>query len=94
MTEAEYDEHIAPALADIAKKITDLGGSIVARVEWSKDESGITHMGVSDESGVAQQLTQLAALSRGNIDMICIEAMKRFDCSQSAVLAVFQNSGK
>lgn len=89
MTEAEYDDIIAPKLAEVAKLISEMGGSIVARVEWEKDEAGITKIGVTDQSGVAQQLTMWAALSRGNIDQICIEAMRRFDCSQSVVLSRF-----
>ena len=93
MTEAEYDEIIAPKLAEVAKLVSEMGGSLVARVEWEKDEAGITKIGVSEESGVAQQLTLWAALSRGNIDAVCMEALKRFDCSQSIVLSRFQTNG-
>ena len=86
MTEEEYDTIIAPMLADVANRVQELGGSIVARVEWAKDEGGITYLGVDGGSGVTQQLTALAALSRGNIDAMMMEAMKRFDCSQSMFL--------
>lgn len=92
MTEQEYDEVIAPALAEIALKIEKMGGSIVARVEWEPDESGITHIGVSKQSGVGQQLALLAALCRGNIDLLMMEAAKRFDMSQSVMGRMFQAS--
>lgn len=88
-TEQEYDEIIAPMLADVAKRCEELGMSLVARVEWGPGDSGITQMNV-DQAGIAQKLTQLAAHSHGNIDTLCIEAVKRFDCSQSMVLSRFQ----
>lgn len=88
MTEQEYDEQIAPMLAEVAKKVSAMGGSMVARVEWAKDEAGITHIGITEQSGVGQQLTDLAALCRGNFDLLCIEAGKRFDLSQTVYKAV------
>lgn len=74
MTEQEYDEQIAPMLAKVAEKVSAMGGSMVARVEWAKDEAGITHIGITEKSVVGQQLTDLAALCRGNFDLLCIEA--------------------
>ena len=89
MTEQEYDEIIAPMLADIANRVNDLGGSMIARVEWEKDESGITQTGIGDDSGVGQRMTQLAAHSRGNIDTLCMAVLKRFNCEQSMFLHAF-----
>lgn len=88
-TEAEYDEIIAPMLAEVGRKCEQLGMSIVARVEWDGYDAGITAANVSRDRSVAQQLTHIAALTRGNIDALCIEAVKRFDCSQSVVLHQF-----
>jgi len=85
MTEQEYDDEIAPALAELAEKITSMGGSIVARVEWEKDEAGITYMGVTDKSGVAQRMAGIAALCRGNLDAFYIECAKSFDLSRTMV---------
>ncbi len=85
-TEKEYDEIIAPMLLEVAAKCQALGMNLIARVEWEPDEAGITQIGIGPDSGIAQKLTQLAAHSRGNIDFLCIQAIKRFDCSQSVVL--------
>lgn len=85
MTEQEYDEQIAPALAEIARKVAALGGSMVARVEWQKGDAGTTIAGVSEASGVAQQLAGLAALCNGNFDQLIIGAARRFDMSQTIV---------
>jgi hypothetical protein len=91
MSEQKYDEIIAPMLAEIAKKCQQLGMNLIARVEWEPGEAGVTEIGIGADAGIAQKLTQLAANCRGNIDAFCIEAIKRFDCSQSIVLASFQN---
>lgn len=85
MTEQEYDEQIAPALAEIANKVAALGGSMVARVEWQKDEAGITCCGISDACGVGQHLTRMAAHSRGNIDQLFIWVGRQFDLSQTII---------
>lgn len=84
-TETEYDEIIAPMLAEVAAKCKELGMSIIARVEWEPDEAGITQIGIGPETGIGQKLTQLAAHSRGNLDLLCMEAVKRFDVSQTIV---------
>lgn len=85
MTEQEYDEQIAPELARIAKKCTDLGGSFVARVEWEPGHAGITVASVTAASGIGQALTRLAALCNGNLDQLYIEMARRFDLSQTMV---------
>lgn len=87
MTEQEYDEQIAPALAEIARKVSELGGSIVARVEWQEGDpgGGILFMGVDEDSSVAQRLTYFAALCRGNFDQLYISAARSFDLSQTLV---------
>jgi len=88
MSEQEYDEIVAPMLLEVLHKVKELGGSMVARVEWEPDHAGTTQW-VPDSAGIGQKLTQLAAHSGGNIDTLCITAMKRFDCSQSVVLHSF-----
>lgn len=84
-TEQQYDEVIAPKLAEIARLCTELGMSIVARVEWQPGESGITQV-VPDDAGTGQKMTQLAAHSHGNVDTFCIAMVMRFDVSQSIFL--------
>src|SRR5690554_1481194 len=44
-TEQEYDEIIAPMLLEVARKVSELGMSLIARVEWEPGESGITQIG-------------------------------------------------
>lgn len=92
-TEQEYDDIIAPMLADVAAKCKELGMSLIARVEWEPDEGGITQIGISKDSGVSQRLAQIGVHARGNIDTVCIQALKNFDCSQSMFLNKFNTLG-
>ena len=85
MTEQDYDEQIAPLLADIANKIGELGGSIVARVEWAPDESGTTALGVTEKSGIGQILVAHAATCNGNLDSLYITLARRYDLSATVV---------
>ena len=86
MTEAEYDEIVAPALAEIARKVEAMGGSLIARVEWQPGESGITQIGPMTSAG--QWMTQYAAHSHGNIDAMVMNILRAgFDVSQSLVLS-------
>jgi len=84
-TEQEYDDIIAPMLADVAKRCQELGMNLIARVEWEPGESGITKIGIGSDAGIGQKLTELAAHSHGNLDTIVIEAIRRYDCSQTIV---------
>ena len=56
-TEQQYDEIVAPLLAEAAKKAHELGMSLIARVEWEPGESGITQIG--DLSSIGQFMTQM-----------------------------------
>lgn len=85
-TEQEYDDIIAPMLADVARRCKELGMDLIARVEWEPGNAGITQIGISEKSGIGQRLTQLAAHSRGNIDSMLIAALKQFDCRASLFL--------
>jgi hypothetical protein len=90
MTEQEYDELIAPKLAEIANTIKELGGSMVCRVEWEPGESGITQIGPMTSAG--QWMTQYAAHSHGNFDAMAMNILRAgFDVSQSIVLSRFQS---
>lgn len=84
-TERDYDEIIAPMLAEVAKKCGELGMSIVARVEWEPNEAGIT-LKREEKVGVGQSMAEIAALSRGNVDSFCLEMVRRFDVSASIFL--------
>lgn len=91
-TEQDYDDIIAPMLADVAKKAADLGMNLVARVEWEPGEAGITQIGPI--TSAAQIMTQHAALSRGNIDGMLIGLLKVVDCSQSMFLHGYASPAK
>lgn len=82
-TEQEYDDIIAPMLADVANRCKELGMNMVARVEWEPDEIGITQIGIGDDAGFGQKMAQLACHSRGNLDLFLIECRKRFDLYQT-----------
>jgi hypothetical protein len=87
MTEQEYDDLIAPKLAEIAGMVKDMGGSLVCRVEWEPGESGITQIGPMTSAG--QWMTQHAAHAHGNIDAMLINLIKRHDVSQSMFLHTY-----
>ena len=88
MSEQAYDEVIAPALLELAKKCEELGLAFVARVDWDSGY-GVTQKNV-EHADIGMKLTHLAAHSKGNIDLLCMEALRRFDCSQSAFLRLHQ----
>ncbi|MUO85555.1 hypothetical protein [Agrobacterium vitis] len=86
-TEQEYDDIIAPMLADVARKAAELGMSLIARVEWDPGESGITQIGPMDQS-IGQRMTQFAAHSHGNIDKMLLSMQRAgIDFSQSIILS-------
>lgn len=86
-TEQEYDDIIAPMLAEVARKAHELGMSLIARVEWEPGESGITQIG--DLSSIGQYMTQMAAHSHGNIDKMLLTLIKNRDVSQSMFLHMY-----
>ncbi|MAY78597.1 MAG: hypothetical protein CL802_13660 [Citromicrobium sp.] len=86
MSEQVYDDKVAPLLRQVAEICMQHKMTLIARVEWERDKAGITQI-VPDDAGIGQKLTQLAAHSHGNIDALCLSAVRHFDCSASAVLA-------
>jgi len=88
-TEQEYDDIIAPMLWDVAKRCDELGMSLIARVEWEPDSSGITQMRIAD-AGIGQKLAHLAAHCHGNFDSLCIAAVMQFDTSQTMVGSILR----
>lgn len=93
MTEQEYDEIIAPMLLDVAKKVKELDGNIVARVEWAPDQAAITADGNMKTAGIAQYMTYVAAMSRGNIDGMLLALIRDKDVSQSIFLHSHNKNG-
>jgi hypothetical protein len=88
-TEQEYDDIIAPMLAEVAKKADALGMSLIARVEWEPGESGITQIGSFDSIG--QKITRFAAHCHGNIDAMLLGLLRSgVNCSASIFLHSYQ----
>jgi len=90
-TESDYDEIIAPMLHRGRQALHRSGHEphrprrVGAGREWHYP------IDIGPDAGIGQKLAQLAAHSHGNIDLLCIEVMKRFDCSQSIVLSPFKS---
>lgn len=88
-TEQEYDDIIAPMLAEVAEKAAILGMTLVARVEWEPGEAGITQIGPQDIS-IGQRMAWFAAHSQGNIDKMLLSMQRAgIDFSQSIYLHTF-----
>lgn len=43
-TEKQYDEIIAPMLAEVAAKCKELGMSLIARVEWEPGKAALPRL--------------------------------------------------
>jgi hypothetical protein len=88
MTEQEYDDLIAPMLEAVAQKVADLGGKMVARVEWKPFEAGVTLAPPSPEkmeSG-SMVMAAYACLCRGNADSLFIKLARMPGAQDSLVL--------
>jgi len=90
-TEQEYDDIIAPMLADVARRAEELGMSILARVEWEPGETGITQAG--SMASVGQNMAYYAIHSHGNIDKMILSMQRAgIDFSQSIYLHTFNKA--
>lgn len=70
-----YDEELAPALADMAKRCADKGLSFVALVEWSWGEVGHTGS-LRDDRGPSIENAHLAGLAGNNVDTLIMHLMR------------------
>lgn len=64
-----YDDHVAPVLADLAKKCTDRGMHLCAFVEFDAGEFGTT-CGVASTPSFSFLLAEAAMRCRGNVDSL------------------------
>lgn len=64
-----YDREIAPALADIAKKLEERGMSIAAVVEYEPESVGIT-VRIEPAAGPQMRMAYYGAVSKGNVDTL------------------------
>jgi len=89
-TEQQYDEIVAPLLAEAAKKADELGMSLIARCEWEPGEAGITRVG-NPKSSAAQYLAWYAVHAKGNFDGVGMAMLREYDCSASVFLAQYNH---
>lgn len=76
MTEAEYDEHVAPLLLQAAKEAERLGGTVLCYAEYGEQQAdGTRDVGrtqvMSDPTATAK-LVDMAMRCRGNLDSLAI----------------------
>lgn len=90
-TEKEYDDIIAPMLADVAKRCMELGMHMVARVEWEPNEAGVTGTSMGDPWSAGMLVADHAARCGGNFDRLAMILVRRCPekCKESIVLAPF-----
>lgn len=88
MSEAIYDELIAPELLRIAKLCDEHGIGMVAKVEYAEGETGTTHTATQPKS-VAQFIAKGAAMCNGNFDSLAIAVCREYDTSASIFLNQF-----
>lgn len=70
-----YDDHVAPALADLAKTCARRGMSFCAFVEYDAGKFGTT-AGVASDPGFSFLLALAAMRSRGNVDSLFAALVK------------------
>ena len=96
MSEAYYDEHIAPKLMAIAKECEDNGLSLVACYEYELGRKART-MTLQPGCSFVINLVEFATRSRGNIDSLimalCRYAEKHGHCSIYLNLLGVKNGG-
>lgn len=77
MSEATYDEEIAPALLKIVERCKELGMPFVSHVEYAPGETGITQH-IPDSATAQMHMTWMAAHCHGNFDALAINVMRRW----------------
>jgi hypothetical protein len=75
MTEAIYDEQIAPLLMQAGKLCEQHGLAMVAVVEYDKEARGTTRM-LPDRAGLAMRMLAMLAASGNNIDSYLINVIR------------------
>lgn len=96
MTEAQYDELIAPKLEAIAKECAALGSDIVAVVEYGNNARGETRT-VGADSSLAMKLLTFCANAGENLDAFFINVTRHcrkhnIDTSGSMVMSMLNRS--
>ncbi|MGG4053529.1 hypothetical protein ABEW79_17960 [Delftia tsuruhatensis] len=75
MTEAIYDEQIAPLLRQAGKLCEQHGLAMVAVVEYDKEARGETRL-LPDGAGLAMHMLSMLAASGNNIDRYLINVIR------------------
>lgn len=71
-----YDEEIAPALAELAKRCSDKGMSFVASVEYAPGDSGST-VSLTEDHGNGIHMTAFASRCNSNVDALFMSIIRR-----------------
>ena len=82
MSEAIYDEQIAPLLLQAGKLCAAHSLAFVAVVEYGKEERGETHL-LPDGSGLAMHMLSMLAASGNNVDRFLLAVIKF--CNQEGI---------
>lgn len=98
MSEALYDERVAPLLAEAAKICMELDMPFLALVEYAKDERGETRVILPDE-GLAMTMARGVAKFGVHIDGYLIGLIRhcnknKIDISQSMFIGKYAESGQ
>lgn len=94
--EAIYDAEIAPALANLAARCSQLGMSFIAFAEWDQAErAGGTTCMVQEDASAGAHLAYFGARANGNADKLIASIMKyaREHGHQSVFIKVLERSG-
>ncbi|WP_126312494.1 hypothetical protein [Delftia acidovorans] len=75
MSEAIYDEQIAPLLMQAGKLCEQHGLAMVAVVEYGKEQRGTTRL-VPDGAGLAMHMLSMLAASGNNIDSYLLKVIR------------------
>lgn len=75
MSEAIYDEQIAPLLMQAGRLCEQHGLAMVAVVEYGKEERGETRL-LPDGAGLAMHMLSMLAASGNNIDSYLLKVIK------------------
>ncbi|BDE70870.1 hypothetical protein [Delftia lacustris] len=75
MTEAIYDEQIAPLLRQAGELCEQHGLAMVAVVEYDKEARGTTRL-VPDGAGLAMHMLSMLAASGNNIDSYLLKVIR------------------
>jgi hypothetical protein len=98
MSEKFYDDEIAPAIQEIARKCKEHGMPFLAAVQFDtgtpNEGVGKTMCGIDDSLGEDMALTYLAMRARGNFDSFAINFARKYRDNSSMILRAIRPLGE